>query len=174
MKENGGRMMATSEQLSFFADTTLDDARATFLEEIQNAQGTTCPVCGRFGKMYVRPFNRGMARTLIWLYLHARTDYAHMPTTAPRSILTDNQVGKLAFWGMAKAKPNVDDPGKNKLGWWMATKRGIDFIEGSVTANSHVIEFNHQIFGWRDKQITMSDALGEPFDYRKLMEDSPP
>ncbi len=149
----------------------LDVARYRFFEDINGSDGTICPCCDRFGKVYVRKFNAGMARTLIWLYRHR--GYTHLPTTAPRSVLSDNQVGKLQFWGMAEAKPNDDDPAKRASGWWRISSVGVAFIEGGITANSHVIEYNQNVMGWRDDQVTMSDVLGRPFHYQELMQETP-
>ena len=152
----------------------IEEAREEFWDGIRTSPGAQCPVCDRWGKMYARPFNRGMARTLIWVYQHARRDYRHLSTVAPRHILNDNQVGKLVFWEMAEGQPNKDDPSKKRSGWWRITEKGAAFIEGRITANSHVIEFCQEIYGWRADQVNMSHVLGRPFHYTELMEDSPP
>jgi hypothetical protein len=149
----------------------LVDARAQFFHDAAKPKGTYCPCCDKFGKVYVRPFNSGMARTLVWLYQNAR-GFVHLPSTAPKSILTDNQVGKLAFWYMAENEVN-EDTKKKRSGVWRITSVGIDFVEGNKTVPSHVVEYNHEVWHYSDDFISIEHALGEPFDYRKLMQAAP-
>jgi hypothetical protein len=152
----------------------LSDAREWFFKYAKHPPGAICPCCDRFGKVYARKFNKGMATNLIYLYQHAKDDFIHLPSTAPRYILKDNQVGKLVFWDMAVPQVNDKDPSKNKSGSWRITEEGIAFVEGRIKVWSHVIEYNQNVLGFRDKKlINISDALGRPFHYQELMADSP-
>lgn len=153
----------------------LSEIRRQYFEKAEKAKGVICPCCERFGKVYARKFNSGMAMQLINLYRHRQEGFVHLPSTGTRYILKDNQVGKLWFWDMAIAEPNEDDPSKNKSGRWRITDDGIAFVEGRSTVWSHVIEYKHVIIQFRQKQrIDISDALGRPFHYQELMRDSPP
>lgn len=150
----------------------LAQAREKYFAEAARWVGTTCPCCDRFGKIYSRKFNRGMATNLIWLYQHP--GFVHLPSIAPRYILKDNQVGKLVFWGLAEPQPNKDDPTKNKSGSWRILPAGRMFVEGRAKIWSHVIEYNQEVLGFKKKkQISISEALGRPFNYRELMRDHP-
>lgn len=152
----------------------LSEAKQQFFQKAARSKGTTCPCCERFGKVYARKFNTGMAVNLIYLYQKARADFVHLPSTAPRYILNDNQVGKLMFWNMAIPQPNDNDPSKNKSGCWKISDTGIAFVENRITVWSHVIEYNQVVRRYREqKRITISDALGKPFHYQELMRDSP-
>lgn len=152
---------------------TLAQARKDFFAAAHSREGGMCPCCDKFGKVYARKFNKGMAINLVHLYKHAKHDFVHLPSTAPRYILKDNQVGKLVFWGMAEAQANEDDPKKNKSGCWKITEAGIAFVEDRSKVWSHVIEYNHNVFSFREEElITISDALGRPFNYRELMNES--
>ncbi len=162
-----------SEQDDFFGPS-LAETRRNFFIDAQQASGTICKCCDKFGKIYPRRFNRGMAITLIWLYQHCHGTFIHLPSVAPRYILKDNQVGKLVFWGMAANEPNEKDSTKNKSGSWRISTPGIDFVEDRITVWSHIIEYNHVFIRFRQKKkITISDALGKPFNYRELMRDHP-
>jgi hypothetical protein len=152
----------------------LSEIRQQYFQKARLSVGVVCPCCQRFGKVYVRKFNKGMATNLINLYRRTRSGFVHLPSTAPRYILNDNQVGKLVFWNMAVAQPNEDDPSKNKSGCWKITDTGIDFVEGRIMVWSHVIEYNQIVEGFREKKrVNISDALGRPFHYQELMSDSP-
>lgn len=154
---------------------TLSEAHRRYFEKAVKPKGVICPCCKRFGKVYARKFNSGMAMQVINLYRHKDEGFIHLPSTGTRHILKDNQVGKLVFWGMAIAQPNPDNPAKNKSGYWKITDRGIAFVENRISVWSHVIEYNQIIQGFREKKrITISDALGRPFHYQELMKDSPP
>lgn len=156
-------------QATMFEDQTVDDARAEFFEHIKDKDGTLCPVCDRNGQMFKRHMNRGMALTLIWLYQNTRSEFVHLSKKAPRHILTDNQVGKLArFWGFAAAKPNDDDPKKLRSGWYRITEQGVAFIEGRIRANAFCLEYHKEVYAWSPGTVSMSDALRKPFDYREL------
>lgn len=153
----------------------LQDAREQFFDDAHSRDGGICPCCDRFGKVYVRKFNKGMAVNLIYLYRyhcnHPGRGFVHLPSTAPRYILKDNQVGKLVFWGMAIPEPNEDDPTKNKTGCWRITDRGIEFVEGRIRVWSHVVEYNHNALRFQGRSdLSISDALGRRFDYQELME----
>ncbi len=162
-----------NKQVDMFGPS-LAEARRNFFIDAKQAGGTTCKCCDKFGKIYSRKFNRGMAITVIYLYQNARDGFIHLPSVAPRYILNDNQVGKLVFWGMAENEPNEKDSTKNKSGSWKILPPGVAFVEGKSMVWSHVIEYLHHILCFRkDKQISISDALGRPFNYRELMRDHP-
>lgn len=151
---------------------SLAEAKAEFYASAREPAGTICPCCDRFGKIYAVKLNAGMANTLLWLYQNQ--GFQHLPTAAPRHVISTNSVGKLAAWGMAEAQPNDDDPSKKHLGIWRITAAGIDFVEGRSRAWSHVIHYNQTVMGFReDKKITISQALGRPFHYQELMRTAP-
>lgn len=155
-------------------DTSLSEARDNFFVKAKTSGGGKCPCCDRFGKVYVRRFNAGMALNLIYLYQNTRDGFVHVPSTAPRYILKDNQVGKLTFWNMATAQRHEDDPTKRVSGYWRITDYGTMFVEGKITVWSHVVEYNKKILEFReDRKITIAEALGKPFSYQELMRDAP-
>lgn len=151
----------------------LEAARLSFWHGARSSKGTICQCCDRFGKVYVRTFNVGMARALWFLYRHAKQNFIHMPSQAPRHILTNNNVSKLEFWKLAERMPNKNDPTKNKIGWWRITDRGVLFIEGRAKILSQVVEYNQRVLEVKGTEITMSDALKKKFDYQALMDDAP-
>ena len=151
----------------------IEELKAEFYRGIEG-KGCDCPVCGRFAKIYAYPMNAGMARTLIWLWKRRSDVWIHLPSTAPRYVLASNSVGKLLYWNFVERRPNVDDPTKKMTGWYRITPKGRAFVEGRITAKSHVLVFDETVFGWRDERVSIHRALGKRFNYQELMEDTPP
>ena len=154
---------------------SLEAAREEFFDGIETPEGTYCPCCDRYGKLYKRKLNHGMARCLIWLYrCSERTNDWNDRDSAPRYVLESGEIGKLAHWGLAVQKPNIDDPKKKESGMWKITHRGRVFIQGRLRVPSHAYLYDNICRGFTESRVDISGALGEPFNYRELMRESPP
>lgn len=152
----------------------LKDARREFFIEYKTAGGAICPCCDRYGKLQPRLLNSGEAQCLIWLYRRSeRDDHWNDRDSAPRHVLKCGEIAKLAHWGLAVQKPNVDDPKKKESGMWKITRRGRSFVLGRLKVWSHALVYNKTCWGFKKKKrVDILDALGERFDYEKLMRES--
>jgi hypothetical protein len=151
----------------------LEDLRDRFWKGAWG-EGDWCPVCDRWGKVHKRKLNKGMVRCLIYLYQQWRkgvNEYIHVPSEAPRHVLNSAEIGKLQHWGLAENMPNEDDPTKKHTGYWMILSKGIAFLEGRVKVPSHVYIFDNTPLEFTQEMVDPSWCLGEPFDYRELMDE---
>lgn len=131
----------------------------------QAEKGTTCPVCTQHVKVYKRPLNSGMARSLIAIYVVAGRDWCHIPTQiGARS----REEGKLAYWGLLEESPVPRDDG-GKAGWWQITAKGEAFVQQQIKVPSHARVYNGRVLDLRGNPISIVDALGKKFNYNELM-----
>jgi hypothetical protein len=133
--------------------------------------GTYCPCCGRFSKVYRRKLNSGMAAGLIWLVraFEVSSDWIEPQKDAPRYVLNNREMGKLVHWGLAELKPNDDDSSRKTTGLWRPTRRGIDFVYNRCIVPARVYLYLNMILGFDSKMISIQTALGNKFDYEELM-----
>ena len=140
-----------------------------WLEWVKWREGDTCPACGQRVKVNVYKFGAAHAKNLIWLYQNAREEFVHVPTAGNRGVLTTNVVGKLVSWGLAERMPNIDDPTKNKTGYYRITKKGVAFLAGGITIPSRMMQYNGETVGFGEEHTTMSEALKRKFNFEELM-----
>jgi len=163
-------------QGEFWTDT-LKEGRERFFREAEKPKGSFCPCCGRFGKVYKRKLSRPMANGLLWLFtvfLEDGDEFVSIGDRGPRYVVRSNgSVSSNEWWGLAEEKPNPDDPKKRTSGNWKITPKGRQFVREEIRVPSHCIIFNKRTLGFTDDLISIVDALGRPFNYRELMEDSP-
>ena len=162
-------------QGGFWVDT-LKEGRERFFQEAENPKGCFCPCCGRFGKVYKRKLSRPMARGLIWLFRVFLADgdqFVSIGDKGPRYVVRSNgSVSSHEWWGLAEEQLNPDEKQRTS-GHWKITPKGLQFVRGEIMVPSHCIIFNKSIQGFTEDLISIADALGKPFNYRELMEDSP-
>ncbi len=133
--------------------------------------GVECPCCAQLVQIYKRSLNNPMCRALIWLVESFGVDsrwYAigEFPIIQKRP--GGGDFGKLAHWDFIKQKKNEDGT-KHTSGMWKPTTHGIDFVYDRCTARSYVFLFQNEVEEWSTKYIGIQDALGESFDYSKLV-----
>jgi len=158
----------------FPPERTLAEAATEFFDNYDRPQGATCPCCDRHGKLNVVTMTKSMIKNMAWLARNEGCDrFVHLPTEAPRSVLTSNNMGKLRHWGFTRRRTNDDEPDKNHTGWHMVTSAGIAFLEGRIRANSAAFIYDDRVMQWREDQVTVSDVLKTPFNFRRqVLEDS--
>lgn len=139
--------------------TTVADARREVYERLPD--GTDCPVCGQYARQYRRKIHRTMARELIGFYRAAGVGWAHLPTVlASRG----GDFAKLRYWALIEEHPGVDS-----VGYWRVTEAGADFLYGRRLVARYALVYNGELRGFDGPGITISDALGQPFDLAELM-----
>lgn len=162
-----------SEQRSMFEETgytevTLRQAKATLVSNLED--GTTCPCCGQYAKLYVRQLNSGMAATLVWLvnqYLKTKK-WIDIPEDAPRFVIKNREIGRLKHWGLVVQHANEEE-GQKTSGIWKPTEKGIQFALMEITVPRSVRLFNNVEKGFSRETTDVLTALGRKFDYAELM-----
>jgi len=141
----------------------LGEARAYLRRGVED--GVRCPCCTQLVKVYRRKLNSGMAVSLIRMYRAAGTDWVHLPTqVGARS----REEGKLRYWGLVEEKNAVRDDGGH-AGWWRLTDAGRSFVLGESRVPRYARVFDGVCRGLRGELVSISDCLGDKFDYAELM-----
>ena len=153
-------------------EDTLAEARRVMYELAMNSKdGTHCPCCDRPFILRDRPLHAGMAAGLIWMVRRHRERgdvWVNMPKDAPRHVIGNREIEKLAWWGMVEARSKVD-PGPGRRGFWRVTSFGFDFADRKVSAPRAAYVLNRVVKFMASDQITISQALGEKYSYYDLM-----
>lgn len=177
---------------------TLHEARDELVAGMRD--GRRCPCCHRWAKLNVLGVTSGMTRSLMWLVRMSGRfpdGWVHLPTEAPRDVLTTNSINKWKFWGMVEAKPNEDTKKKNSgilrpcgnaNEWVRAPKFGAKltvrryrfiFDDHEVTPLHHMMPAGNpltvplakliELESKAHEQIDVIEALGAKFDYWEMM-----
>lgn len=145
-----------------------DNARAHL--KAHAAEGTSCPVCEQFVKLYKRKLNSAQAYALIGLvriWIKSPDDYVQF-TGKHKYRDGGGDFAKLRFWGLIEEKQNDDDKKRNS-GYWKPTVKGCNFVNNKIRVASHVIILMGKVEGFTEETIDITDALGDKFDYTELM-----
>lgn len=139
-------------------------------------KGDKCPACGQRFQVYWRTINAGMAVSAIKLYrLHCETPWrwVHLPTEVGRISAEES---KLRWWGLVESSDNLREDG-GKASQWRMTQKGVEWVCGRIAVPCYAKVFDgrlwdltrHSKSGVFHEDITIRTALGEKFDYDKLM-----
>ncbi len=154
---------------------TLQAARADYFEAAESTEGGTCPCCDRHGKVNANYLRSGITRGAIWLYNwhcdESFSRFCHLPTQAPRYVLTSNNMGKLRHWGVVEREVVETDDGHKheKSGRYRLTSYGRAFIQGTVRAPECIFTYNDEVWGKGDDLVTVRQALGKSFNYDEII-----
>ena len=143
-----------------------------FLESIK-AEGSNCPTCKRYAKIYRRKLNSTMARGLIWLWREGGYEqrlYVNF-SKMPPFLLKSNQLASNRWWGLVERAPN-DDPAIKHSGMWRLTILGRNFVKGFCTVRSHIWHYNSEVLSLDGDLINIQEALGKHFNYSEMMAES--
>lgn len=131
-------------------------------------EGTRCPCCDQFAKIYRRRLDVSMVIALLDFYrLGGITDFVHGP-----SITGSNRGGeaRLQYWGLIESQISTD-PDKGRRGYWRVTRRGQLFLQNKITVPEFAMVYNAQCLGLRGEPIRVTTALGTKFSLKKLMQE---
>lgn len=155
---------------------TLEAAKTAFFEKARR-EGTHCPCCGCFGKVYKRKIHSGMAAILVLLYRYQSRSYTHVltlvsaaTTPAVAAAIGGGDFAKMRYWGLIEEELKAGRKGQKKgSGLWRITGAGARFVEGATTVSRYAWVYNNGFLGFHGEQISIYDALGDKFSYRELM-----
>jgi hypothetical protein len=158
-------------QLDLIDEYHLNNLKQQWRNTIEH-EGGYCPCCLRWGKVYGRPLNETMARSLIWLCFSEKEldGWTNVAQNAPRWIVRSNQLSTLSWWGLVERLTIEDKNKKTKFtGKWRATHLGFEFIHEQIEIPQKVFTYNDTVEGVSEKTIKISDCFGEIFDYQEIM-----
>lgn len=142
---------------------SINDARRSLREQL--ADGTTCPVCDQYAKIYRRKIHANMAHTLFDMYRVAGRSWCYLPDIPQKS----RDTTFLALWDLIEEETTRRDDG-GRAGWWRITLAGEEWLLGKRKVPKYVYVYNGEIHGTDGEPWSIKDALGKKFSYNELME----
>jgi hypothetical protein len=133
-------------------------------------EGTTCPCCGQFVKVYQRGIHSLMAKNLLQLYKITREDgdgYYHVNDFAKP--FGGGDFAKLRFWGLIDQETDDFDPSKRTSGKWRITEKGKLFCQNEYSVPKKIIFLNGKPVDQLSEYTTIVECLGKKFDYQEMM-----
>ncbi len=118
-----------------------------------------CEACGHAIIEYSFNINQGLCSVLIKLY------EAGGPIEIAKLRLTNSQYSnypKLAYWGLAE-RHTIDEDAKG--GVWKITRKGLEFITGSIAVSKRAVMKNKQLIRF-DGDAVKFDEIIDGYDYK--------
>lgn len=169
--------MLNSEQLAE-AEAILRKQWKDVIED----DGGYCPCCNRWGKVNATTLNGPMIRALLWMYRVGGRDWIHIPSQAPRFIITGYHVPSMKYWGFveqyvappltkADRKAGVTRD-KRTSGTWRITEEGIDFLFHGTKVADKVFIYNDTPIQFSDTMVGARECVNKKFNYDAMMNES--
>jgi hypothetical protein len=132
-------------------------------------KGVNCPCCSQRVQLYKRKLNSGMAYTLIAINNHSN-DYFHVKDMLrEKGLHNGHDWTLLKFWGFIKKEDEIREDGSPNNGNYKITDKGIDFVLGRIKTYKHIMLYNKKCYGFSKETTTITEALGNKFNYNELM-----
>lgn len=142
---------------------SIEEAREQTLQKLRDGQLFNCPCCDQTVKLYARKISAPMSRQLIRLYRNGATARNQMKFERD-----DASCRNLHWWGLIVLSRESAD-GKYRI-----TQKGRDFVEGKITLPKYVFTYNSAVLDASPEQVTLSDCLGERWDFAEMVNTPPP
>ncbi len=149
---------------------TLEEATAIIKAGVKEKllEGSECPVCTQFVKLYPIKIPATGVRDLIRLYRLTDGDtdgFLHVNDFAD---LSSRSFAKLAHWDLIQSEIN-EDTDKRTSGMWTIAAKGKRFVEGDEKVPNRAYIFDSSARAFSHDLVSVQDALGNKFDYEELM-----
>lgn len=139
-------------------------------------EGTHCPCCKQFVKLYPRKITAAMAFCLWHIFKFDRThpnQFVHFEKYLIENKVLTNLRGdfaKLKFWGLVEQMEGTREDSSKRIGLYRITEKGRDFVKGNIRVPSRVRLYNQASYGFDETEyITFKETLGNKFNYDELM-----
>lgn len=144
---------------------TLEEAQKFLRDRL--SEGTECPCCEQFAKVYRRKITAATAQALILMYREARRGWVYMPDLLQRKQADET---KARYWGLIEESHETRGDGSSRVGVWRLTQHGVDFVLGNVEIPKYALIYDGECQGLDESEsVTIHDALGTRFNYADLM-----
>lgn len=164
---------------------TVAEARERLLRD--GREGTRCPCCCRYVKLYKSPFRWSAAIIAIRLARLVRKGGGllnrvfHLPSVVQEIRLGPKKERAMAVlqcgcrwspliqWGLIERVFGKRPDGDWRTGHFRLTRMGYRFALGGVRIPKYVYNYDGRVLGFDGPAITVRKALGLKFDYNELM-----
>lgn len=132
-------------------------------------QGTRCPCCTRYVKVYERPINGTMARSLIAMYRAWGRGWGDLPKLRKEAQLHhSNQEGQLAHFGLIEEEDVRREDG-GRAGFWRVSELGERWVRGEAMVQKYARTYDGRLLQLTGEPVAITDVLGTGFDLREVM-----
>jgi hypothetical protein len=156
----------------------VNDSREAVRDVLRNGTEMHCPTCGQNVKLYDRALSLATGKVMVKLYeVNQGREYVDLGPILDTMKGTPRQggYGTLAHhWELIEAQPGERKDGSKRVGWWRLTDDGRAFVRSEITVLKKAQLYDNHLFGFVGKEITISDCLRTPFDFRDLMNGNEP
>jgi len=152
-------------------EMTIEQAKQFLRENMTN--GTICPCCNNFVKMY----QRKLTSTMVFCLIHFKknmdrngNDFQRFISILDQMKLTPTQRAdwqKLVYFKLIE--PETNERGHVRSGFYRLTKIGIDFVNHQTSVPEFANVYNSKVFGYSETKINISQAIKNKFNYLELM-----
>lgn len=156
-------------ELPEIAGMTLDRAKAWLEEKLE--QGTKCPCCYQYIKIYKRHFNSEMARVMIYIYKHSikAPGWFHAKHVLGQTGKRDRDMGFLKHWRLVEEMEAEKEDGNPHAGYYRITKAGEEFVLGNLSIPKYKMILRNEVVSESKDLITIHGTRGKHFNYSELM-----
>lgn len=141
-------------------------ARADLREDMW--EGTECPCCGQYARVYRRKVNANCARKLIAAYRLHGTQPFYLPGLLASLRLPGRDESLLHYFRLIQETDSRRDDG-GRAGWWRVTGLGVGYVKGLQQIPKYAQVYNGKVLGYDVPMVSIQDALGERFDLQELL-----
>lgn len=153
----------------------LSDAKTQYEAALSGGDSVTCPCCGQLGKIYKRRLNAGMAAVLIRIYFASKAN-SQMWVSIEQIFGSKKQDKRdwplLQHWSLIEPQ-SIRTSTENARGYWRITPLGVQFVRNNITVPSYHHIYDGEIRETSKERTNIKQALGNSFDYLKLMSGQP-
>lgn len=156
----------------------------SWLDSHLSEEGTVCPACEQFVKLYKRKLYSTMALALVRVYKYFTSpnasEWLHLPkylaSTTDAWRFAGGDEAKLVYWGFLEALGGAREDDSRRNGFYKITENGVKFIKGEIVVPKYTYIYNQDVWGQSDgtffpREMTdIHEAFGSRFSYRDLME----
>lgn len=154
LEEHGANELLLREDLRHLLDSLSDIKR-----------DDQCPYCGASLKEYWHKLTPLLVNGLVKMkqkIINKNENRIHLQNDLNLSKTEYNNFQKLRFHGLIAHYK--DKNGKKENGYWLITKRGNEFLKGSLAIPSRVKTFRNHVIDHDDHLVHIADVIGStPF-----------
>jgi hypothetical protein len=162
----------------------IEEAKKLIFESTTFDEGSRCPCCAQFVKLYRRKITSSMAFALLLMYkeLYCKCESASaferwfhaedfLRSRSEYRNIRGNNHSLLVYFGLLiKEEQKEREDGSNRVGLYKLTQAGKGFARGFTRVPEAVYLYNDRLYKYDQNTVTIHQALKEKFNYNELMD----
>lgn len=171
-------IQTSDEQFEMFpTGKTLREARNEMQQKLR--EGTICPCCDRYIKIYKRRIHKNIAVGLIefckyqtlnkstWVRLRTLADSSPTFYRYCGDGKMDITTGR--YWGLLEESGEEPNADTKSAGMYRLTEKGISFVRNEIKISKYAFILRDTVMDMSEEMVSIVDCLEEKFSYSELM-----